>query len=150
MKKLLPLIILASILFCSCSNNPEKTSIEEWKKEIVKMERDFADMAVKEGIAKAFLTFAADEAVLMRNNSLIIGKESIQKHFENQKSSLKDVKLTWKPDFVDVASSGDLAYTYGKYELTVTDSLDNENVSEGIFHTVWKKQADGSWKFVWD
>ena len=21
---------------------------------------------------------------------------------------------------------------------------------EGVFHTVWKRQPDGSWKFVWD
>jgi ketosteroid isomerase-like protein len=56
--------------------------------------------------------------------------------------------LTWSPDFIDVSASGDMAYTYGKYNYTTTDSLGNVSEIEGIFHTVWKRQADGNWKFV--
>ena len=58
--------------------------------------------------------------------------------------------LVWKPDYVDVSESGDLAYTYGKYTFTSRDSTGRKVVSKGIFHTVWKRQEDGSWKFVWD
>jgi len=43
-----------------------------------------------------------------------------------------------------------MAYTYGKYTMTIIDSAGESKVSNGIFHTVWKKQKDGSWKFVWD
>jgi ketosteroid isomerase-like protein len=128
----------------------QEKSIEDWKKEIVDTELAFAQMAQKEGIPKAFLTYAADDAVLMRNNSLIIGMESIRESFNNQKAELGSVSLTWKPDFVDVASSGDLGYTYGKYSYTVIDSTGNEKTDTGIFHTVWKRQPDGKWKFVWD
>jgi ketosteroid isomerase-like protein len=130
--------------------NKQENSIEKWKKEIIETELAFAQMAQKEGISKAFLTYAAEDAVLMRNNSLIIGMESIRESFNNQKTELGSVSLTWKPDFVDVASSGDLGYTYGKYVYTVIDSTGNEKTDTGIFHTVWKRQPDGKWKFVWD
>jgi ketosteroid isomerase-like protein len=130
--------------------NKQENSIEKWKKEIIETELAFAQMAQKEGISKAFLTYAAEDAVLMRNNSLIIGMESIRENFNNQKAELGSVSLTWKPDFVDVSSSGDLGYTYGKYGCTIIESAGIENIDTGIFHTVWKRQPDGKWKFVWD
>ena len=139
-----------SLLFYSCNTNMKENSIEKWKSEIVDTEQEFAEMAQKEGISKAFLTFAAEDVVVMKNNSLIIGKESLRESFENEKSESENVSLTWKPDFVDVASSGDLGYTYGKYISTTTDSLGNTKVVEGVFQTVWKRQPDGKWKFVWD
>lgn len=58
--------------------------------------------------------------------------------------------LTWKPTFVDVSKSGDMAFTYGDFVFTYLDSLGNKKQNKGIFHTVWKRQNDSSWKFVWD
>lgn len=126
----------------------EKGAIKKWKDEILETEQNFATMAAEEGIRKAFLTYAAEDAVLMRKNTLGIGKKAITVHFENQKS--KDVSLTWKPDFVDVSESGDLGYTYGHYTFSYIDSRGNTIENKGIFHTVWKKQPDGTWRFVWD
>ena len=150
MKKFLKLILPISLLFYSCNTNRKKDDIEKWKSEIVATEQKFAAMTEKEGIPKAFLTYAAEDAVLMRNNSLIIGIEALKENYENKNLDSGTVSLTWKPDFVDVALSGDLGYTYGKYVYTTTDSIGNTNTVEGIFHTVWKRQADGKWKFVWD
>lgn len=150
MKKTLQLMLLLSFLIYSCNANMKKDSIEKWKSEIVDTEQEFAEMALKEGIPKAFLAYAAKDVVLLRNNSLIIGIDSLRESYKNKKAELGKVSLTWKPDFVDVASSGDMGYTYGKYVYTTTDSIGNKNVVEGVFHTVWKRQADGKWKFVWD
>jgi len=75
-------------------------------------------------------------------------KKSMKEVLEAQDS--ENVSLVWEPDFVDVSASGDLAYTYGKFIYTLTDSLGKDQVMEGIFHTVWKRQTDGTWKFVWD
>jgi len=137
---------LITFLLFSCHTN-EEDSIENWKDEIVKTEKEFAQMAEREGISEAFLYYAADDAVLMRNNQLIIGKESIKESYDQR---YENVQLSWKPDFVDVAASGDLGYTYGMYEFILTDSLGTPSTSVGIFHTIWKRQKDGSWKFVWD
>ena len=122
--------------------------MDKWKNEIVETEKEFSALAQREGIPAAFVAFAAEGAVLMRNNSLIIGKEALSESLQG--SASENVSLSWKPDFVDVAASGDLGYTYGKFIYTSTDSLGNESMQEGVFHTVWKRQADGTWKFVWD
>lgn len=145
MKNLPQYLILILLLITSCATETEKDSIEKWKQEIRQVEQDFAKMVNEKGIHDAFLNFAADDAVLKRG-SLVIGKQAIDKHLE--KSTSKN--LSWSPDFIDVAASGDLGYTYGKYVFTYTDSIGNLLEDTGIFHTVWKRQADGLWKFVWD
>ena len=62
-----------------------------------------------------------------------------------------NLKLTFAADRVDVASSGDLAYSRGHYAITTTDTKTNKPVdSEGSYLTVYKKQSDGSWKAVED
>lgn len=145
MKTTFQLLTVLMLLITSCENETSKEGIEQWKQEIRQVEQDFADMAAEKGIHDAFISFAAEDAVLKRGN-LIIGKVAIDKHLE--KSTSKN--LSWSPDFVDVSSSGDLGYTYGKYVFKYSDSIGNLLEDKGIFHTVWKRQTDGSWKFVWD
>jgi len=128
--------------------NPTNNSKEGYINEIIASEKAFCKLAEKEGLKQAFLTYADPTAALNRNDSIIKGKLEIGKYFDNQ--SLLDVKLIWEPDFVDVSKSGDLGYTYGKYTFEAKDSSGQDIKSNGIFHTVWKKQEDGKWLFVWD
>ncbi len=128
----------------------EQGSPENWKSEILEAERNFAQMAAEEGIAVAFMTYAAEDAVLMRDEKLIMGRKELKEYFASQRSAASDLSLTWTPDFVDVSASGDLGYTYGKYKVSFTDSVGTVKEHQGVFHTVWKRQKDNTWKFVWD
>jgi len=150
MKNRLHFILPVFLLFGSCTPDTGKDSTEKWKNEILETEHNFAAMAENEGIRKAFLTYAAEDAVLMRGNILVTGKKDITGFFENQSFDDKETSLKWKPDFVDVAASGDLGYTYGRYIFSYTDSTGTKRENTGIFHTVWKRQPDGAWRFVWD
>ena len=134
------------IVFMSCVKNSKSIDIEYWKNEILQTEKDFAEMVKSDGLHKAFVFYAADNAVLMRNDELVIGKNNIDLLYKNQTAT----GLTWTPDYIDVANSGDLGYTYGKYTYSFIDTNGDENESSGVFHTVWKRQSDGKWKFVWD
>jgi len=150
MKTNLLLISALIVLFSSCSVEIEKDSPEKWKEEIVETERNFSAMVGEKGIPEAFIYFAAEDAVLMRNNKLVIGREALVAYLENQTVKVKDEKLSWEPDFVDVSSSGDLGYSYGQFTYLYTDSTGSTVENKGVFHTVWKRQEDGSWRFVWD
>lgn len=143
------LIIMSFILFSSCNSIQESEKMENWKNEIILAEKNFANMAIEHGVSEAFLNYAASDAVLMRNDKLIKGKSEIRRYFEHT-ANAASFSLTWTPDYVDVAQSGDMAYTYGKYVFTSTDSQGKDIIREGAFHTVWKRQANGEWKFVWD
>jgi ketosteroid isomerase-like protein len=123
-------------------------SLIKWKNEILKTEQTFAKMAKEIGISEAFFYYAAEDAVLKQNQTLCIGKEAIREHFEKQPTSR--INLVWTPDFVDVSKSGDLGYTYGYYIMSFTDGNGKSTNNKGIFHTVWKRQSNGTWRFVWD
>lgn len=127
----------------SCSSDHEKA-----KSEIFRTEKEFERLAAARGLAYAFSYFAADSGVVNVRDHLVKGKEEIRKHY--LKWETEDVSLRWTADFIDVATSGDLGYTYGRYVFTVTDSTGKVTRNQGIFHTVWKKQKDGTWRFVWD
>ena len=150
MKKVLLFSSVVFLSLTSCKRNMGQESHDNWKQEILEAEKNFAQMAAEEGIASAFLNYAAEDAVLMRDERLIIGRKEIEEHFANQRSPGSDLSLTWTPDFVDVSSSGDLGYTYGKYKISLTDSIGTVKEHHGVFHTVWKRQEDNTWKFVWD
>ncbi len=48
-------------------------------------------------------------------------------------------------DTVEVASSGDLAYLVGFYQLTLNDANGNPVTDHGKFVEVWKKHPDNTW-----
>ena len=152
MKKGSIIFLLLSILL-SCSSpkgsNESKPNKENVKQEIEKAEKDFAQMAADKGIAEAFYFFADSNATIKRqNDTLIHGKEAIKNFYSApfyQKATVK-----WSPDFVQASKNGDLGYTYGKYVWSSIDSLGKPISFSGVFHTVWKRQDDGSWKYVWD
>ena len=124
-------------------------SMSMWKKEIIDTEAAFAQMVKEKGIAEAFLFFAAEDAVLKRDEILVKGKPAIREMMQSQPPGAQ-IELVWAPDFVDVSLSGDIAYTYGNYTMTMTGPDGKTMERKGVFHTVWKRQKDGIWKYVWD
>ena len=148
MKHLNLIWIFSTLIFFNCQNISDPANMEKWKSEVEQAEQDFNDLAQKEGLSVAFKTYAAHNGVIKRGEEILKGKQAIANYY--QQNSNPNESLTWQPDFVDVSLSGDMAYTYGSYVFTTTDSTGIKKESRGKFHTVWKKQADGSWKFVWD
>ena len=119
-----------------------------YKRQILEAEVAFARLVKQQGMKAGFLAYAADDAVLNRNNRLIKGRQAMAAYFDNMK--YRDIRLEWYPDFIQVSSSGDLGYTYGHYTFTARDEAGKAVQAAGIFHTVWQRQADGNWRFVWD
>lgn len=142
-------IVLAFLFICCNDTTSASPDRESLKQEIIDTENAFCKMALEKGLSEAFYTFADSNAVIrMANDSLIRGKNDIRENYK--KPRYLGARLTWAPDFVDVSDDGTLGYTYGHYEWVSMDSAGVEQKFTGMFHTVWKKQKDGSWKYVWD
>jgi len=146
MKRLL-LLALPTILF-SCNDSKQEDLTEKSKQEILQAEKDFAQLVKIEGIVKGFTKYAAPNAVIKQEDGLIKGPSEIEKYYTQRKT--EGHKLEWTAEYVDAAASGELGYTYGHYVYSLTDSAGKPVEYKGNFHTVWKKQPDGNWKFVWD
>jgi ketosteroid isomerase-like protein len=91
--------------------------------------------------------FFAEDAEMIRSAGTITGRAAIR---EDMAKAFADTAftLTWEPLQSDV--SGDLGYTNGKFEARFRDATGNAMTRTGRYLTIWKKQADGSWKVVRD
>jgi ketosteroid isomerase-like protein len=121
---------------------------EPLKAELVQVENAFCALASQQGVLAAFAHFAAPDAAFFdvdpREQR---GAAAVQLHMADWPAG---AKLTWTPSFVDVAESGDLGYTWGRYEFRGPGADGKERIGGGFYLTIWKRQPDGTWKFVVD
>ena len=145
-------IVILAIVLASCGEHSHKVYADARQKavdEINQAEKDFDKMAAEKGIAEAFWFYADSTATIKRDrDSLIHGKEAIRNYYSAP--VYKTATVTWAPDFTSASENGDFGYTYGKYHWQSKDSTGKVLEYKGVFHTVWKRQADGTWKYVWD
>jgi ketosteroid isomerase-like protein len=107
----------------------------------------FSDLADRMGLAEAFGTYAAPDGAIFNESELVIGPRALRDFFTVTNGGLA---LTWQPVFADVAASEDLAFTVGDYVATLRGPSGAAVQRFGKYMTVWKRQRDGSWKFVID
>ncbi|HKO95828.1 MAG TPA: nuclear transport factor 2 family protein [Pyrinomonadaceae bacterium] len=113
---------------------------------MIETERAFARMSGEKGTQPSFLAFIADDGILFRPKA-VKGKQWMLDH--PAPVSNKRSLLSWGPSYADVASSGDMGYTFGPWQFK-SDINEARPVAWGHFVTVWKKQSDGTWKFAVD
>ncbi len=103
---------------------------------VVAAERAFAADGLAMGIKQSFLRHMADDAIVLQpdpiNARLAVSAQSDK----------PGPKLEWWPVWAGIAASGDFGFTTGPYAVN--------GVRRGHYLTVWKKQADGSWKWLYD
>jgi ketosteroid isomerase-like protein len=135
------LVIVAS--FFSCDLKTENINKRASADEILNADKAFSDMSRQLGMKKAFLEYIDDEGILLRpNHKPIVGADAI-----DFLSLVNDTAytLTWKPSAAQIAKSGELGFSYGIYELKTKDTTLN-----GTYVSIWKKERNGSWKFILD
>jgi ketosteroid isomerase-like protein len=105
-------------------------------KPVVEAERAFAADGAALGIKASFLKWMADEAIVLNP-----GPTSAKALYGSRPDG-KGPLLEWWPAWAGIARSGDLGFTTGPYTV---------NGKPGAFYfTVWKKQPDGQWKWIFD
>jgi ketosteroid isomerase-like protein len=115
-------------------------------KEMVETEQAFSKTAEVKSTRDAFMEFIAEDGLLFRPLA-VNGKKWMNEH--PVPPSDKHPLLAWQPAFAKMSEAGDLGFTTGPWEFK-NDIKDKTPSGYGHFVTLWKKQADGSWKFVVD
>ena len=92
--------------------------------------------------------FLADAYLLAPNAPLIEGREAIQAVFADLEA-IPEYSLSWEPTDAEVGDAGDLGYTIGAYEMRMAPEGTPITIV-GKYMTIWKKQADGTWKVAVD
>ncbi len=133
--------ILFPLALTACDQGPNMTA-----EDLMEVEREFAQYSLDHGFYEAFATHLSEDAVTLNSGSQpTIGIEEALARLEGGQG-----ELFWYPVGADVAKSGDLGYTWGRYTFTGTNEAGETVVSHGKYMSVWKKQPDGTWKVVLD
>ena len=118
------------------------------KAELAKMEDAFCAMAKEKGIRAAFEYFAApDVAFVDTDPRRFRGLAAVR---ERMGPDQPGVSVTWSAMFTDVSDDGTLGYNWGRYEWRSPGADGKERVRTGFFLTIWKRQPDGTWRYVMD
>ena len=143
MKKLVVVsLLLAFVSLVVPQQANEKSALQS----MVDSELAFARMAGEQGTRAAFMAFIAEDGILFRPRA-VKGKQWMIDH--PLPPSDKKPLLSWYPAIAGIAAAADMGYTTGPWEFKsdIKDPIPN---AFGNFLTIWKKQADGSWKFAID
>ena len=111
---------------------------------VVEAEHAFAQRSIDQGMKPAFLAYAAPDGVVVNRRGLVNAIETW-----SQRNPAPEGLLTWWPTYADVSRAGDMGWTTGPYEFRAQPT-DEKAADTGHFFTVWRKQADGAWKWVLD
>ncbi|WP_426051044.1 DUF4440 domain-containing protein [Brevundimonas sp. SL161] len=106
---------------------------------IVAAERAFAADGLTMGVDGSFLKWSADDAIM------IVGGAPRLAHDILDPAAVFDPaapSLVWWPNWAGISKSGDLGFTTGGVEIS--------GARTGHYFTIWKRQADGSWKWIYD
>jgi ketosteroid isomerase-like protein len=106
---------------------------------VIAAERAFAARAGEIGWIPAFCEFSANDAQLVGQGGLSNAHERMCALPDDGERN-----LFWAPVFAGVARSGDLGFTTGPA------SFDAERTPAIQYFTVWRRQPDGSWKWIYD
>lgn len=119
--------------------------VAKYAKDVGDAERNFSTLAGKIGLGPAFTQNAAPDAMNMGGGAaadFLFGPEAIGAGVGAGETGPS--ALTWGPDTVLVASSGDLGVTIGHINAPAQGG---QPARRFPFFTVWKK-VGGVWKFV--
>jgi ketosteroid isomerase-like protein len=105
---------------------------------VVEAERAFARAARQDGVNSAFLRYSAPDGLLFQPGPKL-AKAALEAN------PIPPIPLDWWPVYAGIAASGDLGFTTGPY---VAGS--GERKGHGWYFTIWRRQSDGSWRWVID
>jgi len=143
-------LFCAALALTACDRQPAKQDSAAIEQQILAQEEAW-NRAYAARDAEALAGFFADDAAMASpGEQLVRGKDGIRQSNEAFASD-SNLSVTFRANRVQVAQSGDLAYSRGQYMMTMTDPASGQPRStRGYYLTVWQKQADGSWKAVED
>lgn len=134
------LLVAAALLLAACSTAaPGVRSANLTPAPVIAAERAFAMRAGEIGWVPAFREFVAPDGLMPNAGALVSAPQRLA---EIPDDGNRD--LAWWPAFAAIARSGDLGFTAGpaSFDATRTPAI--------YYFTIWRRQADGSWKWIYD
>ena len=126
-----------ALALSACASAPPRADLPNADPVIV-AERAFAADASVRGWVAAFRSYAATDAQMLSPDPVNAQEQLAQ--IEGDGSTALD----WRPAYAGMSRSGDFGFTTGPFQMRGRAGI------IGHYFTVWRRQADGGWKWIFD
>lgn len=131
----------AAVGTAGCTALRPTASRSELLSQVRQSEENFAATMARRDVA-AFAEFIAEDAVFINGGNPLRGKAAIVEYW-TQYFAPHEVPFSWRPELVEIASSGTLGYTEGPV-------LSPSGAVFAKFFTTWQLSPSGRWQVVFD
>lgn len=114
---------------------------------LLQADRDFNKATQEKGF-EGWMQFMADDVILLRGKP-VIGKDAVRSTIKSDWDE-PGYSLTWEPKRVELFKSGKMGHTSGRWTYKGKNEKGEKTTLHGDYLTVWQKQADGSWRVIYD
>lgn len=136
-----PAVSCLVVALSACQTPTPPVDLAQAQAQVQATERAFAQTMARRDHA-AFSRYLADEAVFFTTTPPLRGKAAVAAHWARFFST-PQAPFSWEPDEVEVLASGTLAHSSGPVR-------DANGKLIARFHSVWRQEAPGVWRIVFD
>lgn len=144
-RNLIPWVIFLPAFLPGCTTDSIPAANPEV---LMEADRAFARAAAEHG-ADGWVSYFAETGTMFNSGEIVRGHNQIRALMEPAFSA-DGSGIAWEPTEAEIAASGDLGYTIGRFESTAIGPDGQRRTRTGTYVTIWKKQQDGSWKVAVD
>lgn len=120
------------------------------KEEMIAADRAFSKLSLEKGAHAAFLAYMADDVQLFDgDHPPILGKAAVVDYYAKYPEA-PGSRLEWTPVDAQASQDGTLGFTRGTWVYTAKKKDGGAAKLTGYYVTVWKREADGQYKFTLD
>lgn len=141
MKRIATLLIVLTTVGCSQTKVDKKAEGDK----VMQVSREWSQTIATKDVDKT-VSYWADDAFLMQEGQPPLkGKQAIRQMVE-ESFKIPGFNISWQPQTVEVSDNGDMAYMIENAQVSFTDSTGKAITIYNKAVSIWRKQADGSWK----
>lgn len=129
--------LLFALALTACASAPPRADLPN-ADAVIAAERAFAADGAARGWVAAFRSYAAADAQMLSPDPINAQEQLAQ--IEGDGSTALD----WRPAYAGMSRSGDFGFTTGPFQMRGREGI------IGHYFTVWRRQPDGSWKWIFD
>lgn len=129
--------VIATLLVCLTAFTASADAIQDVRNAELAFAKAFADRD-----AARFFSYVADDATFLSGTTTSIGKTQVMERWSRYFSDPR-APFSWMPERVSVSADGTLGLSTGP-----VFTPDGKHI--GDFLSTWRRQANGSWKIVFD
>jgi ketosteroid isomerase-like protein len=148
-----PLLVLFLLAACAApsseARSPDTANVGQLRESVMQADRDFAADFAQRRIDGWVSWFDTAGVQVAASGETPRGHAAVRAHMAKQFADSTGI-LAWRPVMAEVSTDGSMAHTIGTWNFHVRGKDSTATAGTGHYLTVWRRQADGSWKVLAD